>query len=146
MNHLARPSAPAALPSVDEARAFGAHLRPVDPGLLRQRPGIRSRWWVCDERYIEVSVDDDDGPDPLLVEVAVRGRIARFRRDRGVSTSSTEELEGPGDRAGAVPSSRLETGDAFRRADVVAVAAALLGAAPDDTLRGLARLFAAPVD
>lgn len=39
-----------------------------------------------------------------------------------------------------MPTSRLET-DPTRQEDVVAVASALLGAAPDDDLRALAALF-----
>lgn len=135
-----RPSAPGALPTPAEARAFGGHLRPVAPGLLRQQPGLRTRWWVCDERYVEVGVDDD-GEGPLLVEVAVRGRVARYRRGQGVSTSSTEELDVAADRAATVPTSRLERNDQRQRADVLAVAAALLSAAPDEDLRELASLF-----
>lgn len=136
-------SAPTALPTLAEARAFGATLRPVDERLLRQREGTRSRWWVCDERYVEVSVEEDDGDDdgddtPLAVEIGLRGRLVRFRRGRGVSTSTTEELT----MSTPAPASRLETGDGSPRTDVVALAEALLQAAPDETLRALAALFA----
>ncbi len=142
MSAADRPSSPLALPTVDEARTIGGRLRPVDPRLLRQREGVRSRWWVCDERYIEVSVDEDDAGRPLFVEVAIRGRVARYRQGRGVGTSRTDELALEAEHRGAVPTSRLETADPARQDDVVAVAAALLGAAPDDDLRAFAPLFA----
>ena len=134
-------SAPLSLPTLEEARAFGAALRPVDEKLLRQREGTRSRWWVCDERYVEVSLEEDDADTvPLAFEIGVRGRLVRFRRGRGVSTSTTEELS----LSTPAPASRLEAGDGSPRADVIAVAAALLEAAPDPALRALALLLAAP--
>jgi len=131
-------SAPMALPGIAEARAFGATLRPVDERLLRQHEGTRSRWWVCDERYVEVSLEEDDADTvPVAFEVGLRGRFVRFRRGRGVSTGTTEELT----VSTPAPASRLETGDGAPRGDVVAVAAALLEAAPDPALNALALLL-----
>ena len=135
------PSAPSALPTPEEARTIGATLRPVSEDLLRPRPGQRSRWWVSDARYIEVSVfDDDGGTGPLLVEVGIRGRLVRFRRGTGVSTSVTEELN----QNTALPASRLESQDTHRQDDVVVLAQVLLAAAPDPTLQAISSLFAAP--
>jgi len=134
-------SSPSALPTPEEARVIGATLRPVSDELLRQRPGQRSRWWVSDARYIEVSVFDDDGGEgPLLVEVGIRGRLARFRRGTGISTSVTEELN----QNTALPTSRLESQDTRRQDDVVSLASIMLAAAPDPTLRAISSLFAAP--
>ena len=129
-------STPTGLLTVDEARVVGKSLRPVKPGLLKQPAQGRSHWWVSDERYVEVSVfDDDDGVS--LVEVAIRGRLCRYRRGHGTSTSVTDELS----LSTPAPASRFESADDNADRAVVEVAVALLLSSDDEALHRAAGLI-----
>ncbi len=130
-------STPTGLLTLDEAKVVGQSLRPVQEGLLKQPAQGRSSWWVSDQRYIEVSVfDDDDGVS--LVEVAIRGRLCRYRRGHGTSTSVTDELS----LSTPAPASRLESADDHLDRGVVEVAITLLLASPDERLHAAAGLIA----
>src|SRR5688500_14611755 len=84
-------TAPLSLPNLDEARALGGKLTEIDPSLLKPTPGTKRRWFHGGEAYLEVTVDED-AKGLLHLEVCVRGRFARWRRDRGMSTGGTDEL------------------------------------------------------
>lgn len=112
------------LPDVVEAGSLGAALVAVDPSLLRQVPGKHTRWWKGNEPYLAVTVDQASATDATLVfvEVCVRGRFARRRKDEALETGHTDELDLS---VTGMPSARLEQID-LERKDVVVVARAVL--------------------
>lgn len=129
---------PTALLTLAEAEEVGTRLRPVNEGLLKQPAKGRARWWVAPERYVEVSlVDDDDGP--LLLEVGIRGRLCSWRRGLGVKTSTTDALAIA--LAAPAPASRVERRDHPLQEDVRRVAFAMLIASGDSDLHIAAKLL-----
>lgn len=110
------------LPSLDEARALGATLRAVDERLLRApAPGVRTHWYRGGEPYLDATVDEDRA-GVVLVEVRVRGRFARWSRERGLVTGGTDE----GAIGAGVPVSRFEGHDPAPDPALLAVVCAVL--------------------
>jgi len=129
-------SAPTALLTLEDAAELGAKLREVDGELLKQPVAGRAQWWVAPERYVEVSVvSDDEGI--AYVEVGVRGRLARYVRGRGVTTSATDELS----LSQRAPASRFERQHSSVDTAVLDVATALLIASGDPSLTLAAQLL-----
>jgi hypothetical protein len=123
-----------ALPTLDEAKALGAQLRLVDPSLLKPVPWLR-RWFRGPEAYLECTVDEDD--DGLVrIELYVRGRYARWTKERGLETGTTDE----GMIDSGAPQSHIEARDRAAEKSVVDVARAMVEANAD--LAKFARYFA----
>jgi hypothetical protein len=121
------------LPTLDEARALGETLRAIDPSMLKPTPHKR-RWYRGGEPYLEATLDEDDD-GVLMLEVYMRGRFARFTRQRGVETGVTEELA----ITTAAPSSKIEAHDAETKEQVLDVVRAMLEA--NDELKSFASLL-----